>query len=271
MAADSEIPTSYNSNSDILINKEIGLLYGVGNEVWIGILCIMFFLWFSKYVIDVYMFPESQISNSARASTTNNQGRTRPSGQNYDCSICLGSASYAVETNCGHIFCGECIFQYYEITPRHQGPLSTPTCPYCRQRMTVLLPFFSDIETNAADLDVATVERRQKIYDNIRSYNRLFSGEPRSIAEHIADLPMLLRHLWRYFWSGEGIELIFRLRIVMFLAMAVVYVLLPFDLLPEVVFGVLGLLDDILVFVLILIYVAVVFRRVITQTGIGAE
>ena len=28
--------------------------------------------------------------------------------------------------------------------------------------MTVLLPFFSDIETNAADLDVATVERRQK-------------------------------------------------------------------------------------------------------------
>ena len=56
------------------------------------------------------------------------------------------------------------------------GPLSTPTCPYCRQRMTVLLPFFSDIETNAADLDVATVERRQKLYDNIRSYNRLFSG-----------------------------------------------------------------------------------------------
>ena len=54
--------------------------------------------------------------------------------------------------------------------------MSTPTCPYCRQRMTVLLPFFSDIETNAADLDVATVERRQKICDNIRSYNRLFSG-----------------------------------------------------------------------------------------------
>merc|ERR1719322_1130704 len=55
-------------------------------------------------MIDVYMFPESQVNNSARASTTNNQGRTRPSGHNYDCSICLGSASYAVETNCGHIF-----------------------------------------------------------------------------------------------------------------------------------------------------------------------
>ena len=43
--------------------------------------------------------------------------------------------------------------------------------------MTVLLPFFSEVETNAADLDDASVERRQKIYDNIRSYNRLYSGD----------------------------------------------------------------------------------------------
>ena len=75
MAAESEIPTSFSSNSDILLNKESGLLDGVGNEVWIGILCIMFFLWFSKYILDVYMFPESQISNSTGASTTNNLGK----------------------------------------------------------------------------------------------------------------------------------------------------------------------------------------------------
>ena len=43
--------------------------------------------------------------------------------------------------------------------------------------MTVLLPFFSEVERNAADLDTATVERRQKLYENIRSYNRLFSGD----------------------------------------------------------------------------------------------
>ena len=97
--------------------------------------------------------------------------------------------------------------------------------------------------------------------------------------------------------------MLFRLRIVMFLGMAVFYVLLPFDLLPEVVFGIFGryyflnlrifiqcmttkvkflglnltiyfisgLLDDLIVFVLILMYVVVVFRNVISQTGIGAE
>merc|ERR1712018_925567 len=122
-----------------------------------------------------------------------------------------------------------------------------------------------------ADMDTTNVPRRKQLYDSIRSYNRLFSGEPRSIAEHIADLPMLLRHIWRYFWSGDGIRLLFRLRIVMFLGMAVFYVLLPFDLLPEVVFGIFGLLDDLIVFVLILMYVVVVFRNVISQTGMGAE
>ena len=66
------------------------------------------------------------------------------------------------------------------------------------------------------------------------------SGEPRSLYEHIADLPMLLRHLWRYFWSGEGIQILFRLRILTLLGLAVFYVLLPFDLVPEVVFGVFG-------------------------------
>lgn len=271
MADEETVSTSYNSHPDIHINKEFGLLDGVGNEVWIGLFCVLFFIWISKYISDAYMFPVSQINNGDTPSVTSNQGRTRPSGHNYDCSICLGGANYAVETNCGHIFCGECIFQYYEITPRAQGPLSTPTCPYCRQRMTVLLPFFSEVENNAADLDEASIERRQRICDNIRSYNRLYSGEPRSLAEHIADLPMLLRHLWRYFWSGDGIRMLFRLRIVMFLGMAVFYVLLPFDLLPEVVFGIFGLLDDIIVFVLILMYLVVAFRNVLSQRGIGVE
>ena len=57
------------------------------------------------------------------------------------------------------------------------GPLATPVCPYCRQRMTVLLPFFSDAERNAADMDADTIQERQQLCDNIRAYNRLFSGQ----------------------------------------------------------------------------------------------
>ena len=54
------------------------------------------------------------------------------------------------------------------------GPLATPSCPYCRQRMTVLLPFFTVEEQNDADLNAAA--QRKTLYENIRAYNRLFSG-----------------------------------------------------------------------------------------------
>lgn len=248
-----------------------GLLYGVGNEVWIGVFLAIAFVVITNFLLDKYLFPTTIINNSNGNGPPSgpNQGRIRPTGSNYDCSICLDAATYAVETNCGHTFCGNCIFQYYEIAPRNEGPLATPSCPYCRQRMTVLLPFFSEDEQNDADLNAAA--QRKTLYENVRAYNRLFSGEPRSLYEHIADLPMLLRHLWRYFWSGEGIQILFRLRILTLLGLAVFYVLLPFDLIPEVAFGVFGLLDDIMVFVLALMYVVVVFRNLIAQTGMGAE
>ena len=132
-------------------------------------------------------------------------------------------------------------------------------------------------------------------------------GEPRSLAEHIADLPMLTRHLWRYFWNGDGIRILFRLRILLFLGMGVFYLLLPFDLLPEVVFGIfgkfktnyvisysltlkysincliqskkimlqilpiLGLLDDIIVIILMFMWAAVIFRNVVQQNGMAAQ
>ena len=130
-------------------------------------------------------------------------------------------------------------------------------------------------------------------------------GEPRSLAEHIADLPMLTRHLWRYFWNGDGIRILFRLRILLFLGMGVFYLLLPFDLLPEVVFGIFGkfktncvisysalsnincliqsqeiilqilpisgLLDDIIVIILMFMWAAVIFRNVVQQNGMAAQ
>jgi hypothetical protein len=53
------------------------------------------------------------------------------------------------------------------------GPLSTPTCPVCHHRVTVLLPFFSDAERNAADLDAATM--CLQLRESICWYNRRFS------------------------------------------------------------------------------------------------
>jgi Zn ribbon nucleic-acid-binding protein len=40
-------------------------------------------------------------------------GRVRPDDGS-DCPICYDSTHLAVETNCGHIFCAGCVFQFYE-------------------------------------------------------------------------------------------------------------------------------------------------------------
>jgi len=62
-------------------------------------------------------------------------GRTR-TGE-VDCCICLGETQMAVETNCGHIYCGQCILEVW----RRSASFSPTPCPYCRTvgQLTYLL------------------------------------------------------------------------------------------------------------------------------------
>jgi len=135
--------------------------------------------------------------------------------------------------------------------------------PYSRQRMTVLLLYFSEDERNTADIE--ETERRNLLIGSVRDYNRRYSGEPRSVVEHIRDLPVLLRHLGSFIWSGEGISWLFRLRIFILGAMAGVYLLSPFDIVPEAVFGVIGILDDIIILALFLIYAGILYRNFVVD------
>ena len=45
----------------------------------------------------------------------------------------------------------------------------------------------------------------------------------------------------------------------------VLYLLSPFDLLPEAALGVFGLIDDLMFLLIILIYCTVVYRQVVTH------
>ncbi len=83
--------------------------------------------------------------------------------------------------------------------------------------------------------------------------------------EYIADFPVLLRHLLRGLFSLDGMLLMFRLRIILLLSMAAFYVVSPLDLLPESLVGVLGFLDDIVIFIVILVYLTVIYRTYMAQ------
>ena len=112
-----------------------------------------------------------------------------------------------METNCGHVFCGACVFQFYEM----HSALRAPSCPYCRQRMTLLIPFFSDAERNSAD--PGDQRDMDETLDKIGVFNRRYSNLPRSFLEQLRDLPMLLRHFARSVWrNGNGMQILFTCR-----------------------------------------------------------
>lgn len=229
---------------------------GVGDEVlYFGMATVLggVVLYYAAIQMHSFFSPEGSGGSEA------NQGRTRSS--NHDCAVCLESATLALETNCGHVYCGNCILEVW----RRSNALAATACPYCRQRITILLPYFSQEERDSADL--TEIETRNSILNEVHTYNRRYSGEPRTLVEVIRDLPVLLRHLVHYLFSGDGLHLAFQLRVAVLAAIWLVYLLSPLDLIPEAVFGLVGLLDDLVVFLLIAMYLTFFFRQIMANMG----
>lgn len=87
--------------------------------------------------------------------------------------------------------------------------------------------------------------------------------------EMIRDCPTLMRHLWNEFFSVGGLMLMFRIRIVLCFLAAVMYLVSPLDIIPEAVFGVLGLLDDVFVLFLLAIYISIIYRRLVVSRSMA--
>ena len=193
-----------------------------------------------------------------RAANERNLRTSRPaaaaSGETEQCPICLDMLTMPIETNCGHIFCGSCIIAYWDAGSWLRGM----NCPICRQEVSLLLAPSTLTEEEVTD------EARQSLL-RINDYNRRFSGEPRTLLENIQDAPVLFRHLLRELFSVNGLVAMFRVRVFLYLFFAFFYFISPLDLIPESVTGVLGFIDDIIVFLVVLVYVTVLYRNYVTE------
>lgn len=85
------------------------------------------------------------------------------------------------------------------------------------------------------------------------------------VLEYIQDLPTVLRHAISDLFSVDGMVFIFRARIIVCLAIALLYLLSPLDLIPEMAVGVLGYLDDICIIFIIAIYITMIYRGVLAN------
>lgn len=120
----------------------------------------------------------------------------------------------------------------------------------------------------------------------VTDYNQRMSGEWRPVSSllhctfstgcdfishyvqlmhYLYDVPTLLRHLWRELFTIRGLLLIRRLHLFLILVLIVVYLVSPLDLLPEAAFGVLGLLDDVIIIVGTLVYISLIYRALLTE------
>ncbi|XP_014274212.1 E3 ubiquitin-protein ligase RNF170 isoform X2 [Halyomorpha halys] len=86
------------------------------------------------------------------------------------CPICLCVQSLALETNCGHLYCGTCLQTHYSITSR--GDSSGVSCAMCRQRVVLIFICFNDEEWRGP-VDHNNHQTRDDVIRFVRMYNRI--------------------------------------------------------------------------------------------------
>nr|ACO15755.1 RING finger protein 170 [Caligus clemensi] len=235
-------------------------MVGFGDE------CVICFLIMGTCLIlgAIYLLYKSWGNSSERRSSSsvmsNLSHRVRSS--NVDCCICLENVTFGVETNCGHVYCGACLLEFIY----RSAILSAPNCPYCRQRITMVFLYFTP-EESGESLSEADNKFREDLIEWIKSYNRSFSNEPRSVLEHIRDFSSLARRLWNMFWD-EGL-LYFRFRLIFPNIFIFIYLFCPSDILPESLFGIIGFLDDFLIIVCGAFYAVNFYRNFVAVRGLA--
>lgn len=234
---------------------------GISHEVFFAIsftmLCVFLVTllatgWLSRLQPGSQVIHPSQREDVDSVRSQITQRNTANSPQD-NCPICIEPIHLVTETNCGHLFCAPCIVAYWNHGNWYRGM----NCPVCRQEVTVLLVSLTEAES--------ATELASECLPQIKAYNRRFSGEPRTVMEYLMDFPVLLRHMFRQLFTVDGMVWMFRLRVILYLTLVALYVVSPFDLIPESAAGVLGFMDDIILLIVVLIYLTVLYRSYVSQ------
>ena len=138
---------------------------------------------------------------------------------------------------CSHSYCAPCIISF--IRSKNSQQIK---CPYCRRAVTFL------VMTNEEGVSYEDAEF-------LRSYNMRFSEE-RTFADCVLDAPFLVKRFLREILTTDITVLVRNYRLLLMMFTGIVYLLSPFDLIPEIVFGFIGYLDDLVIVIFIFIAVA---------------
>eukprot|EP00063_Salmo_salar_P097436 XP_014072271.1 PREDICTED: E3 ubiquitin-protein ligase RNF170-like isoform X2 [Salmo salar] len=185
-----------------------------------------------------------------------NSSQICPSAGHRDwlCPVCLQTASFPVQTNCGHLFCAPCLISYW----RHGSWLDAISCPLCRQKVKVLCCLFSKGWSDS---------KEREVLGEITDYNKRYSGAPRKVTDYLCDTPLFLQLLIRRLGTMGGLVCLFFLRVALCcLGTVVSFTSPPLDT-PPSLSGLLGVLDDLVVVFLLLICVININQQMAPDSG----
>ncbi|KER20098.1 hypothetical protein X801_10166 [Opisthorchis viverrini] len=169
-----------------------------------------------------------------------------------DCPICWDPIAFGIETNCGHKFCARCFCLHWRRTLYSVHIY----CPICRGQVRSLSRHFTQSECERTDSE------RLSIDADIDLYNRWHSDAPVPLWQRLRDLPIYARAAVQFLFSHDGAPFLLHSRLILFGFCALLYILSPWDVIPEVVAGFFGLIDDLLVFVIFSLHTYAVYRTI---------
>ena len=241
---------SIHSNTYFRLMDRYSFIEGVGDEVVVvfGIAIVI--------VLILCLYNYLELSTGKSSTSPPLRPHTGPHSET--CPICLEILTYPIQTNCGHNFCGSCMLRMWDHS---QWLLSPAPCAMCRQTITLIFLNFNEAEVSSVSSE------RPGLVTKIGEYNRRFSGAPRPVLDYIYDVPTLFRQMF----SDRGLNLIMRFRIYFYFGLALLYLITPVDILPESVFGIAGILDDLIVIIIIAVYVTSLYRNYVAFRNIGHE
>ncbi|CAH8608892.1 unnamed protein product [Heterobilharzia americana] len=170
----------------------------------------------------------------------------------YDCPICMDFPSFRIETSCGHRFCAECFTVHWKRTIYSR----VISCPICRGRVSTLTKLFTEEELQNPS------RKRSQIEADLKLFNRWHSGGHISIIDRLRDLPTFTYGFIQLLLSGQGTFALMQIRLIMLGLCVLFYLITPFDFIPDIVTGCLGLLDDVVVLCIFMIHVISVYQAI---------
>jgi len=163
------------------------------------------------------------------------------------CAICYCDIDKEVKSNCGHVFCGDCLIKFW-----HSKKQQKMNCPLCRCDVNVLIPSFALQQPDQS-------EDHEELITNINKYNIACSNCPTTILELILGSPASMKIFIESLPARKSFIRLFKGFVASLYGLGmVIYLFSPSEEIPEheLLFG---WIDDSASFIYLFLYIILLF------------